>query len=104
MALRICLLMLRSAGFMFCCSAVTAPLLVSPWLLLELSGAGCWSCWTVPATSAALKNSVAPRSERHLPIFDAEFILRSPSRFACGTGLQRLSRVWKFFAALLHAD
>src|SRR5580658_299897 len=71
---RICLVMLRSAGFIFCCSAVTAPLLASPWLVLELSGAGCWSCCGAPAIKETLKNSVAPRSDRHLAIFDARCI------------------------------
>src|SRR5580658_2028018 len=100
MELRICLVMSRSAGFMFCCWAVIAPLLASPWLVLELSGAGCWSCCGAPAIKEALKNSVAPRSDRYFLIFDGRGIFRSPFRFAFSAGQQRPENAEKHSATL----
>src|SRR5271156_5549453 len=104
MELRICLVMLRSSGFMFCCRAVIAALLASPWLVLELSGAGCWSCWAAPAIKEALKNSVAPRSEKHFPIFDGHCIFQSPFLFAFSAGKLRLWSAHKLSATLMRSD
>src|SRR5271168_5656887 len=115
MELRICLVMLRSSGFMFCCRAVIAALLASPWLVLELSGAGCWSCCAAPAIKEALKNSVAPRSDKHFPNFEGRCIFQSPfsihfqrrlaaplqrPKIYCDSDKQRLVRfTWRGYTA-----
>src|SRR5579862_8467821 len=49
MELRISFVILRSAAFIFCWSAVAAPLLASPWLVFVLSGAFCCARTCGPA-------------------------------------------------------